>query len=63
MGTPQRPSVDVRGFPVLTQLASGTLRHVDITAEDIPAHGTSVPDHPGHRAGAGQGARRPPRQR
>lgn len=26
MGTPKCPSVDVRGFPVLTQLASGTLR-------------------------------------
>ncbi|MGW8634829.1 LmeA family phospholipid-binding protein [Streptomyces sp. NPDC055793] len=43
MGTPERPSVDVRGFPVLTQLASGTLRHVDITAEDIPARGNSRP--------------------
>ncbi|MEU5893894.1 DUF2993 domain-containing protein [Streptomyces sp. NPDC047461] len=43
MGTPKRPSVDIRGFPVLTQLASGTLRHVDITAHDIPARGTSRP--------------------
>ncbi|MER6849778.1 DUF2993 domain-containing protein [Streptomyces flaveolus] len=43
MGTPERPSVDVRGFPVLPQLASGTLRHVDITAQDIPARGTSRP--------------------
>ena len=43
MGTPERPSVDVRGFPVLPQLASGTLRHVDITAEDIPARGNSRP--------------------
>ncbi|WP_248506274.1 DUF2993 domain-containing protein [Streptomyces sp. D2-8] len=43
MGTPKRPSVDVRGFPVLTQLASGTLRHVDITADDLPARGTSRP--------------------
>ncbi|MFC9061074.1 DUF2993 domain-containing protein [Streptomyces sp. NPDC057074] len=43
MGTPERPSVEVRDFPVLTQLASGTLRHVDITAEDIPARGNSRP--------------------
>lgn len=37
MHTPSAPDVHVRGFPVLTQLASGTLRHVDITAHDIPA--------------------------
>ncbi|MFE0700563.1 DUF2993 domain-containing protein [Streptomyces sp. NPDC058872] len=43
MGTPERPAVDVRGFPVLPQLASGTLRHVDITAQDVPARGTSRP--------------------
>ncbi|MFB6770694.1 DUF2993 domain-containing protein [Streptomyces sp. NPDC056337] len=43
MGTPERPSVEVRGFPVLPQMASGTLRHVDITAEDIPARGNSRP--------------------
>ncbi|MFJ5780024.1 DUF2993 domain-containing protein [Streptomyces sp. NPDC093094] len=43
MGTPERPAVDVRGFPVLPQLASGTLRHVDITAQDIPARDTSRP--------------------
>ncbi|MFF5015269.1 DUF2993 domain-containing protein [Streptomyces sp. NPDC001165] len=43
MDTPNRPSVHVGGFPVLTQLASGTLRHVDITAHDIPAHGSTRP--------------------
>ncbi|MFI8236698.1 DUF2993 domain-containing protein [Streptomyces sp. NPDC085866] len=43
MDTPNRPSVHVSGFPVLTQLASGTLRHVDITAHDIPAHGSARP--------------------
>ncbi|MFE1884714.1 LmeA family phospholipid-binding protein [Streptomyces diastatochromogenes] len=43
MDTPNRPSVHVSGFPVLTQLASGTLRHVDITAHDIPAHGSTRP--------------------
>ncbi|MFB8085130.1 DUF2993 domain-containing protein [Streptomyces sp. NPDC055992] len=42
-GTPARPSVAVRGFPVLPQLASGTLRHVDITARDIPASGSGRP--------------------
>ncbi|MCX4977832.1 DUF2993 domain-containing protein [Streptomyces sp. NBC_00620] len=41
MGTPERPSVHVSGFPVLTQLARGNLRHVDITAHDIPARGTT----------------------
>lgn len=43
MDTPDRPEVHVRGFPVLTQLASGTLRHVDITAHDIPADGSTRP--------------------
>ncbi|WP_329331368.1 DUF2993 domain-containing protein [Streptomyces sp. NBC_00663] len=43
MDTPLPPQVHVRGFPVLTQAASGTLRHVDITAHDIPAHGTDRP--------------------
>lgn len=43
MGTPQRPSVHVSGFPVLTQLADGSLRHVDITAHDIPARGATRP--------------------
>ncbi|MFJ2887297.1 DUF2993 domain-containing protein [Streptomyces sp. NPDC087305] len=41
MRTPSAPEVHVRGFPVLTQLASGTLRHVDITAHDIPASDTT----------------------
>ncbi|MFF4257068.1 DUF2993 domain-containing protein [Streptomyces sp. NPDC001663] len=43
MDTPQRPSVHVSGFPVLTQLASGSLRHVDITARHIPARGSTRP--------------------
>lgn len=43
MGTPARPSVQVSGFPVLTQLAEGSLRHVDLTAHDIPARGTTRP--------------------
>ncbi|GAA3810065.1 hypothetical protein GCM10022403_049940 [Streptomyces coacervatus] len=43
MGTPERPDVRIHGFPVLTQLASGTLRHVDITAHDLPAAGADRP--------------------
>ncbi|GAA2490985.1 DUF2993 domain-containing protein [Streptomyces longisporus] len=43
MRAPERPEVDVHGFPVLTQLASGTLRHVDITAHDLPADGSDRP--------------------
>ncbi|MFE2422347.1 DUF2993 domain-containing protein [Streptomyces hokutonensis] len=43
MDTPLPPQVHVRGFPVLTQAASGTLRHVDITAHDIPAQGATRP--------------------
>ncbi|MGW0654418.1 LmeA family phospholipid-binding protein [Streptomyces umbrinus] len=43
MDTPGRPEIHVRGFPVLTQLASGTLRHVDISAHDIPADGSARP--------------------
>jgi hypothetical protein len=43
MHTPSAPEVHVRGFPVLTQLASCTLRHVDITAHDLPASDTTGP--------------------
>lgn len=43
METPLPPEVHVRGFPVLPQLAVGTLRHVDITAHDLPAQGTERP--------------------
>ncbi|MFJ7116475.1 DUF2993 domain-containing protein [Streptomyces albogriseolus] len=43
MGTADRPSVRVSGFPVLTQLARGSLDHVDLTAHDIPANGTTRP--------------------
>ncbi|MEV0173704.1 DUF2993 domain-containing protein [Streptomyces sp. NPDC050803] len=43
MGTPEPPEVHVRGFPALTQVASGTLRQVDITAHDIPADGDTRP--------------------
>ncbi|MEV0635881.1 DUF2993 domain-containing protein [Streptomyces sp. NPDC050619] len=43
METPAPPAVHVRGFPVLPQLAVGTLRHVDVTAHDIPARGTDRP--------------------
>jgi hypothetical protein len=43
MRTPSAPEVHVRGFPVLTQLISGTLRHVDITAHDIPAGDATGP--------------------
>jgi hypothetical protein len=43
MRTPSAPEVHVRGFPVLTQLASGALRHVDITAHDLPASDTTGP--------------------
>ncbi|MFJ5306628.1 DUF2993 domain-containing protein [Streptomyces sp. NPDC088350] len=43
MHTPSVPEVHVRGFPVLTQLASGTLRRVDITAHDIPASDLTGP--------------------
>ncbi|MET7575527.1 DUF2993 domain-containing protein [Streptomyces sp. NPDC005492] len=43
MHTPTTPDVDVRGFPALTQMASGTLRHVDITAHDLPASDITGP--------------------
>jgi hypothetical protein len=35
--------VHVSGFPVLIQLAEGRLDHVDLTAHDIPAGGTTRP--------------------
>ncbi|WP_104780434.1 MULTISPECIES: LmeA family phospholipid-binding protein [Streptomyces] len=43
MGTADRPSVHVSGFPVLTQLAEGSLSHVDLTAHGIPADGSTRP--------------------
>ncbi|MFE7836039.1 DUF2993 domain-containing protein [Streptomyces sp. NPDC057474] len=43
MDTPARPDVEVHGFPVLAQAASGTLDQVDITAHDIPAKGFDRP--------------------
>ncbi|MFF7946364.1 LmeA family phospholipid-binding protein [Streptomyces griseorubiginosus] len=43
MGTAERPSVHVSGFPVLSQLAAGSLDHVGLTAHDIPADGTTRP--------------------
>ncbi|MFI1170828.1 DUF2993 domain-containing protein [Streptomyces melanogenes] len=36
-GLKSAPHVEVHGFPVLTQLAGGTLDRVDIEASDIPA--------------------------
>ncbi|WP_329596197.1 DUF2993 domain-containing protein [Streptomyces pseudovenezuelae] len=43
MDTTTRPSVHIRGFPVLPQLTEGALRHVDITAYDVPARGSTRP--------------------
>ncbi|WP_200302484.1 LmeA family phospholipid-binding protein [Streptomyces adelaidensis] len=43
MDTPLPPKVEVHGFPVLAQAASGTLDRVDITAHDIPADGSDRP--------------------
>ncbi|MFD4504122.1 DUF2993 domain-containing protein [Streptomyces sp. NPDC058457] len=43
MHTPLPPRVHVHGFPVLTQIASGSLRDVDITAHDIPAADSTGP--------------------
>ncbi|MHC3468042.1 LmeA family phospholipid-binding protein [Streptomyces sp. 7R007] len=43
VGTAERQSVHVRGFPVLNQLAAGSLDHVDLTAHEIPAHGSTRP--------------------
>ncbi|MFD5593932.1 DUF2993 domain-containing protein [Streptomyces griseorubiginosus] len=43
METAERPSVHVSGFPVLNQLAAGSLDHVSLTAHDIPADGTTRP--------------------
>ncbi|MFI8529778.1 DUF2993 domain-containing protein [Streptomyces aquilus] len=43
MGTADRPSVHVRGFPVLNQLAAGSLDHVDLAAHEIPADGSTRP--------------------
>ncbi|MFJ8537182.1 DUF2993 domain-containing protein [Streptomyces sp. NPDC093591] len=43
MGTPLPPEVHVRGIPVVTQAASGTLSQVDITAHGIPARDATRP--------------------
>ncbi|KOY55558.1 hypothetical protein ADK59_24175 [Streptomyces sp. XY332] len=42
-GRRMRPWRPARGFPVLTQLAEGSLSHVDLTARDIPAGGSTRP--------------------
>ncbi|WP_431032206.1 LmeA family phospholipid-binding protein [Streptomyces sp. P6-2-1] len=36
---PTTPEVHVRGFPVLTQAAGGSLDRVDVTADDVPGRG------------------------
>ncbi|MHC3427768.1 LmeA family phospholipid-binding protein [Streptomyces sp. DT18] len=36
---PSAPDVSVRGFPVLTQMASGTLDRIDVKADHIPGQG------------------------
>ncbi|MGY5059122.1 LmeA family phospholipid-binding protein [Streptomyces sp. 900105755] len=41
MHTPLPPEVHVHGFPVLAQVAAGSLRDVDVTAHDIPADDTT----------------------
>ncbi|WP_418961286.1 LmeA family phospholipid-binding protein [Streptomyces tritici] len=43
MGTEDPPSARVSGFPVLTRLARGSLRHVGLTAHVIPANGSTRP--------------------
>ncbi|MGV9455445.1 LmeA family phospholipid-binding protein [Streptomyces sp. NPDC003635] len=43
MNTTLPPKVRVHGLPVLSQLAAGTLRDVDLTAQDIPADGETRP--------------------
>lgn len=36
-GVPTRPSVDITGFPFLTQLAGRDFRQIDVSARDVPA--------------------------
>ena len=38
-GSASAPSVRITGFPVLTQVVSGRLDHVEMTADEIPASG------------------------
>lgn len=39
---PQRPTVDVGGFPFLTQVVRGRYDHVEVAARDVPAGDTTV---------------------
>jgi hypothetical protein len=39
-GSSSAPSVHVSGFPVITQVMSGRLTHVEVTADELPASGT-----------------------
>lgn len=45
MALPEEPTVAIRGFPFLTQVLNGTLRHVDVTATGFQAQvdGQAVP--------------------
>lgn len=42
---PQRPSVDITGFPFLTQLAAGDFSKIIITDQDVPVGGSGVQLH------------------
>ncbi|HET6876183.1 MAG TPA: DUF2993 domain-containing protein [Jatrophihabitans sp.] len=39
---PQRPSVDITGFPFLTQLAAGKFSQIIITDHEVPVGGNSI---------------------
>jgi hypothetical protein len=41
---PSKPSVSVRGFPFLTQLASGNYHEIDVSVPSLSANGVSVDD-------------------
>ena len=41
-GFPVRPSVDITGFPFLTQLAARDFRQVDFSAQNVPAGPLSI---------------------
>jgi LmeA-like phospholipid-binding len=43
-GLPQRPGVDITGFPFLTQVAAGDYRQIDVSASRVPAGGATLHD-------------------
>jgi LmeA-like phospholipid-binding len=43
-GLPAKPGVSITGFPFLTQVAAGDYQQIDVSANQVPANGTTLHD-------------------